>query len=238
MLMSVKTVLFDLDGSLLPMDQEVFSKAYFKGLAGALMPHGYDPQEVINGVLSGVAAMVKNDGTRTNEEAFWESFARKLGRQVRQEVTTLDRFYAEEFGKISAVCGYDGAAGEVVKKLKERGIRLVLATNPIFPRTATLQRIAWAGLDADDFELITTYEDAGFCKPNAEYYRDIVNRLGLDPTECVMAGNDVGEDMVAKTLGMETFLLTPCLINRENEDISQYPNGDLAAFWDYISEKI
>ena len=40
----IKTVLFDLDGTLLPMDQDNFVKAYFKNLAIKLAPHGYDPQ--------------------------------------------------------------------------------------------------------------------------------------------------------------------------------------------------
>lgn len=40
-----------------------------------------------------------------------------------------------------------------------------------------------------------------------------------------MVGNDVGEDMITQQLGMKVFLLTDCLINKQNADISQYPNG-------------
>jgi hypothetical protein len=48
-----------------------------------------------------------------------------------------------------------------------------------------------------------------------------------------MVGNDVREDMIAQSLGMQVFLLTDCLINRDNQDISAYPHGnfdDLKAF--------
>lgn len=69
----ITTVLFDLDGTLLPMDQEVFVKAYFGSLAKKLAPHGYDPQTLIAGIWEGIAAMVKNDGSKTAEEAFWAS---------------------------------------------------------------------------------------------------------------------------------------------------------------------
>ena len=41
-----------------------------------------------------------------------------------------------------------------------------------------------------------------------------------------MVGNDVQEDMVARELGMEVFLLTPCMINKQGTDISQFPHGD------------
>ena len=61
-----------------------------------------------------------------------------------------------------------------------------------------------------------------------------MDKLGLDPRECLMVGNDVGEDMAASALGMKTFLLTPCLINRTGEDIAKYPNGGLEALESYI----
>ena len=121
--------------------------------------------------------------------------------------------------------------------MKAKGLRAVLATNPIFPAVATQKRMAWAGLDPHDFALYTTYENSRRCKPNPDYYRDIVNTLGVAPEACVMVGNDVGEDMVARQLGMQVFLLTDCLINRKEEDISSYPRGgfdELLAFIDAL----
>lgn len=110
---------------------------------------------------------------------------------------------------------------------------MILATNPIFPAIATESRIRWAGLAPENFELYTTYENSRFCKPNPDYYRDILARCGLQPSECIMVGNDVGDDMVAKELGMQVFLLTDCLINPKNTDVSVYPHGsfqELKAF--------
>ena len=92
----------------------------------------------------------------------------------------------------------------------------------------------WAGLNQDDFELYTTYENIGCCKPNLDYYREILRRIGCQPEECLMVGNDVGDDMCARELGMDVFLLTDCLINKENADISVYPNGSFQELLDYI----
>ena len=105
------------------------------------------------------------------------------------------------------------------------GLRTALATNPIFPAIATESRIRWAGLSPADFELYTTYENIGFCKPNPAYYQEILKRMDLSPEECLMVGNDVTEDMIAARLGMQVFLLTDCLINKDEKDISVYPNG-------------
>ena len=133
-------------------------------------------------------------------------------------------------------CGYTPKAAEVIQTVKAGGIRVVLATNPIFPAIATQKRIAWAGLSPDDFELYTTYENSRHSKPNPDYYRDILTEIGLSPEECVMVGNDVSEDMIAQTLGMKVFLLTDCIINKYQKDISVYPRGDFDALITFIKE--
>ena len=46
---------------------------------------------------------------------------------------------------------------------------------------------------------------------------DILNKLNCKAEECIMIGNDVDEDMVASNLGIKTFLLTDCLINKNNK---------------------
>ena len=223
--MSITTVLFDLDGTLLPMDQDVFVKDYFTRIAGKVAPQGYDPKQLIDMIWHGTAAMVKNDGSKTNEEAFWKYAVSVYGERIVRDKRFFDAFYEEEFDKIKAVCGYDSAAAEIVHSLKERGIRVALATNPIFPARATQWRIQWAGLQPEDFEWYTTYENSCHSKPNLDYYRDVLNQLQVKPEECLMVGNDVGEDMIAAQLGMKVFLLTDCMINKTNADISVYPHG-------------
>ncbi|MBQ2720385.1 MAG: HAD family hydrolase, partial [Clostridia bacterium] len=130
-------------------------------------------------------------------------------------------------------CGFAPNAKKIVDGLCERGFEVVLATNPIFPPVATLSRISWAGLSAESFSLITNYSNSSYCKPNPKYYREILSKIGKAPEECLMVGNDVEEDMVAQSLGMKVFLLTDCIINKKDRDISVYPHGgfdDLAAY--------
>lgn len=235
--MAIKMVLFDLDGTLLPMDQDVFVGAYFKGLCKKLAPLGYEPDKLVKGIWGGTEAMIKNNGAATNETVFWNFFAALFGEQVRNDEPTFADFYEHEFQAVQQVCGYDPAAAATVKRLQQAGVRVALATNPIFPAVATESRIGWAGLVPEDFEWITTYENIGYSKPNPAYYTYICERLGVSPEECLMVGNDVGDDMVAKTLGMRVFLLTDNLINKANVDISQFPHGgfaDLNRFLDTV----
>ena len=232
--MKLKAILFDLDGTLLPMDQSAFIKDYFGRLVRRIAPLGYAPDDIVNAIWAGSAAMVKNDGQRTNEEAFWDSFASVFGERIRKEEPHFAAFYREEFDEVRHSCGFLPEAASLIKTLKEMGYRLILATNPLFPSAATECRIRWAGLVPTDFELFTTYENSRFCKPNLRYYEEILALQGLSPDECLMVGNDVAEDMVAEKLGMRVFLLPLCLLNKNGEDISRYPQGDLSALLDYV----
>ena len=235
----MKAVLFDLDGTLLPMDQDVFVKAYFGLLAKKMAPYGYDPQLLIKGIWAGTASMVKNDGSTTNEEAFWKTFAQVMGDpEIRRHEPVFEEFYREDFQQVRSSCGYAEEAAEVVNMLKEKGVPVILATNPLFPAIATQSRIRWAGLEPEAFESYTTYEHTHYCKPNPAYYREILEKHSLDPADCLMVGNDVGEDMVAKQRGMDVFLLTHCLINKEETDISQYPNGGFTELKEYLMKHL
>ena len=234
--MSIKAVLFDLDGTLLPMDQDKFIKAYITGLAEYMVNFGYNPTEFVSTIWAGTAAMLGNDGSVTNEDAFWRAFKIVYGGKVIDDIPHFDEFYRTTFDAVGELCGKNPKAVEIVKMLNRSGYRVVLATNPLFPSVATEARIRWAGLEPGDFEYFTTYENSSYCKPNLLYYREIIEKLGLDAAECLMVGNDVDDDMVAAELGMKVFLLTDCLINKNNTDISRCSYGDFDRLMAFIKE--
>lgn len=232
---NIKAVLFDLDGTLLPMDQDKFTNGYFKLLIRKLVPYGYEPESLINSIWHGTKAMVKNDGSKTNEEAFWEDFSSIYGKEKADSHKALfEEFYDIDFKSAKDTCGYTPLAKAAVNLLKEKNKRVILATNPIFPKTATKTRTEWAGLSLRDFELYTTYENMSFCKPNPDYYREILRLAKLKPQECLMVGNDIDEDMMAKNLGINVFLLTDCMINKSNKDISVYKHGNFNELIEYL----
>lgn len=236
--MKIKVVLFDLDGTLLPMDQEEFTKCYFLNLTKAVSSAGYEAKGLIDAVWAGTKAMVQNDGTKTNAEAFWSKQAEIYGDKIIKDKPIFDEFYETGFDRIKPSCGFNSDANRAVKRVKQLGLKAVLATNPIFPATATQSRIRWAGLDISDFELYTAYENSSYCKPNLDYYRNILKEIDCKADECIMVGNDVSEDMVASKLGMKVFLLSDCLINKNSEDISIYPSGSFNELIEFIEKQI
>lgn len=223
----ITTVLFDLDGTLLPMDEQLFVRTYFGELAKKGAEHGCtDSEKLTAAVWKGTAAMVKNDGSIKNDARFWQVFTREMNELETRLRPVFDRFYAEEFNRVKDVVGTNPLARQAVKGLKERGYDVILATNPLFPKVAVATRLSWLGLTLEDFLEVTSYEDYSYCKPNPDYFREILSKTGKTPEECLMVGNDAEEDLIAGDIGMSVFLVTDCLINEKSKDISGVPQGN------------
>jgi HAD superfamily hydrolase (TIGR01509 family) len=212
------SILFDLDGTLLPMDYDRFTKAYFKELSRKMAPLGYEASELVSGIWSGVNAILQGDPNTTGEERFWTEFARIFGPRVYEDKAIIDDFYTHEFHNASIVTHRTPLARAAVDLAHQKGAKVVLATNPIFPLCAVHSRLQWAGLTPEDFDLITSYETSHYCKPDPRYYGEILEKLGLTPSRCLMIGNDVGEDIQsAQSLGLATFLIEDCILGDPTE---------------------
>jgi len=234
--MKIKVVLFDLDGTLLPMDLDVFMKRYMESLAAKVAPLGFEPKRFGKAIIDGIVASLHNSGEDTNENVFWRAFSAEYDGEKSIERSVFDEYYSTDFAKLKETCGFYAEARPTVDKIKEMGFRVALATNPVYPAVATHQRLRWAGFVPSDFELITTYEDSRYCKPNPKYFESVAASLGVLPEECLMVGNDTTDDMSAESCGMRVFLLTDCLINAKGLDITAYPHGDFSDLIRYVEE--
>ena len=233
----IKAILFDLDGTLLPMDRSVFESAYMGSLAQMAAGRGYDPKDFLRALGKSIAAMAQNDGSLPNGDVFWNTFAEASGKSRETEEPAFQIYYETDYQKLEAVCGKNPAALLAVKALRQKGYTLAIATNPVFPVIGIESRLAWAGCDKGDFALLTTIENSRFTKPHGGYYRDVAEALGVLPEECLMVGNDVSDDMPAERAGMRVFLLTDCLENPKGEDCARYPQGGFSELLAYIEER-
>lgn len=231
----IRNIFFDLDGTMLPMNQEQFVKVYFTELAKRFCPKlKTESEKLIKAVWKSTESMVKNDGKEPNINAFWKTFSKLLGKEVLKYTKDFDDFYNREFSECKSVCKYNPNVPEIMRVLKNKGYRLIAATNPLFPAVAINNRIKWAGLDQKAFDLITTYENFTTCKPNPRYFTEIMEKINAKPDECLMVGNDVDEDILAsEKAGIKSYLITDCLINRGEADISRFENGGMRDFLIY-----
>ena len=214
--MSIKAILFDLDGTLLPLDQNEFIAAYFKGLIRALASLGIDPRTLETAVWQGTHAMIKNDGRKTNEQAFFDFFASSCPTDMERFRALADNYYRTEYKELASLTQPTPLAREAVELASQGGRHVVLATNPLFPEEAQHTRIRFAGLEPEAFVFVTTYESDSYAKPNPKYYLSICERLGVSPEECLMIGNDEREDMyAASSVGMSCYLIDDCALRSE-----------------------
>ena len=234
--MKYQAILFDLDGTLLPMHEPTFVNCFYHALVEYVAPVGASPKQVGEVLQGSLMHVLGNDGGRSNRQAFvdfYEAYDRSSGLKIHIE--DMEKFYANEFdSKVRVSCGCDPEAADLIGYIKSIGTPMVVATNPFFPRVATHARIHWAGLVPDDFTEITTYEDYHYCKPNLLYYKELFARTGLDPQRCLMVGNNVDEDMIASKLGCDVFLILRNLINKSNTDISTFKQGTLGDLQRYL----
>lgn len=233
-----KNYLFDLDGTLLPMDMEHFIKLYFGSLCKRFVPIlKIEPDALINAVWKGLSAMSMNDNSKINMEVFWETASQTCGIDLEPYREDFNDYYKNEFIAAKSATSVNPYAKKCVEYIKQNDGKLIAATNPIFPQVATLRRLEWAGLSADDFDYITVYENCGTCKPNLKYYEDICQKCDIKPSESIMIGNDVDEDLCSAQLGFDTYLITECLINREGKDFSNHKNGSFEDFYNFLTNK-
>jgi HAD superfamily hydrolase (TIGR01549 family) len=182
----------------------------------------------------GVAAMMKNDGSELNKDVFWRVFFGLLGENSYNDIPIFDEFYTKGFHNAKAFTQPNGLAKELVMTARKKAGKVILATNPFFPRVAVKARLEWCGLSESDFDYITEYENSSFCKPNPDYFCQIAEKLGVDPKNCLMIGNNAQEDAEASmAAGMTAYLVTDCLIN-EKESMPDCMTGTLAECVRYL----
>ncbi|NTU71999.1 MAG: HAD family hydrolase [Coriobacteriia bacterium] len=206
----IKGVLFDLDGTLLDIDIEAFLDDYFAALGpviASLLPADADPASGLRAVLAGTSATVEPHPGLTNREVFNRRFAELTGIDLDREEYSrvLHDFYRDTFPGLQGELGPRDGAQAVVSRALELGMRVAVATNPIFPEAAIRERMRWAGLDDLDVHLVTTYETMQSTKPLPSYFIQTAEMLGVAPQECLMVGDDRSLDMSASDVGMTTF---------------------------------
>jgi len=224
----IKAILFDLDGTLVQMPDAVFKKQLFDGFMKIGESQGFDSKEFLNGVLKGYMAMQDNQSDKTNEQVFLDVFPYKVDPKV------FDDFYRGEFNQIKNSIVLPLDLKDIFKQLKAKGLKLCIATAPMFPISSIEMRLGWVGLTASDFDFITSYDTTNRNKKHTEYYTQILKRLDVKAHEALMVGNNTDEDLVAAKVGCPVILLTDQLLNPNNIDINQYPNMPAQRFFDNI----
>ena len=229
----IDTIIFDLDGTLLPMDQDYFLKGYFQRIIKKFPD--FNPEIFMKAMQYGVKGMIENNGEVTNEERFWQLFYQIQPYNEVIEGRFVD-LYTNEFQELINYTNPTPLAKQVIDILLSKGYDIICCTNPLFPPIATNSRIKWAGLEVENFKYITTFDNSNYCKPNLSYYEEVLKKVNKKATSCLMVGNDVQEDMIVKKMGMKTFLLKDHIINSQGLEIEVDYQGNFNELLEFVKK--
>ncbi len=203
----LKAVLFDLDNTLILFHEEEFFKTYSQKLYLSftdILTH----QDFFTKLMYSTQKMIENNGDLSNADRFIEHFAEGMNTPSKKLWERFEKFYHTEFEEFQYLMQPIDKTRDVILNIKKKGLKTVIATNPMFPTHVQHIRLGWAGLKNISFDLITSAENFNYCKPNLEYYLEICSQINEKPEDCLMVGNDPYNDIIASKTGMKTYLTT------------------------------
>ena len=225
----------DLDNTLLPIvTQDKFAEIWFRDIGRLLYKSGIDPSAAINAMNDGVRAMLLNNGIKTNIDVFYDVVCERTGYTIQQLEPLINEYYATTYDNVKTITRPNPYAPEIARLMRMKGEYAVIATMPLFPKEACDKRMRWVGLNADMFDLVTTCGYSSYCKPNPDYFMQILEDFDAEPKDAVMIGNDVREDMIpCEKLGIESFLVTDYILDH-GLDYARFRQGGYPELIEYL----
>ncbi|UCF88223.1 MAG: HAD family hydrolase [bacterium] len=222
------TLLVDLDGTLLDIEVSFFLGPMVQAMHSCFSDV-LDVDLFREGLFGGTKAIMvetRSDG-ETNLDGFNRTFSAVTGMGVSDIERRFTLFYTDVFPTLSRYGRPLDGACAFIEKASARGYTLCLATNPIFPKSAVLERLRWSGVDPGAFSFIPGLENMRTCKPNPEFYLDLAKSLDVEPFQCLMVGNDIQQDLPASQTGMGTFIVEGKVIDRGTSSLEPDGRGSL-----------
>ncbi|MHA2245937.1 MAG: HAD family hydrolase [Candidatus Hodarchaeales archaeon] len=246
---TITTLLFDIDNTLLLLDEQEFLQVYGKLIHGFFKEEQPDIQKFMRILLESTAKMYEKDLPKLNTfSKFAQDFSSKIGLSQEEIIKRFLLFYKTDFHQVSCVVSPVPIA-KTLLSLASKYFTVVAATTPLFPTIANKKRLEWVGLGTNNipWKEITSAENYHFTKPHLEYYQELLCRINRKSSECLIIGNDIVNDMVAGQLGIRTYLVTnskksnkiiQTSLDHEKPDFAVDYSGSLEDFHDSLKQFI
>ena len=231
----LNTILFDLDGTLLPMDLQKFLQLYFYHM-GKHFEGWISPEKLRNDILTATDVMITTNDGRTNSDIFMDVLASLIDGDIEDYKNHFTKYYDSTFVNVKSSTYVSLEMIQAVQLLIEKGYEIAIATNPLFPMQANIHRIHWAGMKPEWFRHITSFEENKHAKPFPQFYQEVLDKIQKQPEECMMVGNDPFDDLPASKLGMKTYLITDCLLNEKNLPLDADYVGSYDDFLQFVKD--
>lgn len=197
-------MLFDLDNTLLEIDGDGFLDAYVDALTAWWRPP--DPEVFRHQIMAASVPIFSSHPDRTNGDVFRDHLARTLGISSGDVGERMAAFHRGALGDLRVSARPRPGARTLVQHCLALGLRVAVATTPIYTPEVIALRLQWAGLQDVPWDLVTHSEVMHTCKPDVAYFHEVAALLGMAPQECCMVGDDPLQDGPAQAAGMTVLL--------------------------------
>ncbi|MEM9954197.1 MAG: HAD-IA family hydrolase [Chloroflexota bacterium] len=216
----IKAVLLDLDNTLLRNPDHEFAKAFLDLFEQHFRNANYDaPSQKLHSAIQAMGH--EQTGQYTNQQVL----IHQLGGTSSETIALIDQFYAEVFPQLQSCIGSMNGASDLIYRLREMDLAVVIATNPIYPHRAIEARMRWANLplDEDLYALVTSADNMHFAKPDPAYYAEILARVGVEPDEAIMVGDSLRNDIQpASQVGLHTCHIRETNLAHFSDNMADY----------------
>lgn len=187
--MSVKAVIFDMDGVLVEAKEW-----HYAALNQALNLFGFE--------INSYDHVTIYDGLPTNKKLEMLSASSNLPPALHEFINKMKQIYTMEF--IRKYCVPREIHQEALSKLQNEGYCLALASNSIKKTVDTMMKKVEL---APYFEFMLSCEQVSHPKPAPDIYEKAIQELGLKPSECLVVEDHEYGVQAAKAAGANVMIV-------------------------------
>ncbi|MEP3440562.1 MAG: HAD-IA family hydrolase [Sulfitobacter sp.] len=189
----MKTVVFDLDGTLADTSGDLIAaaNACFRDMGeGDLLDPAVDAGTALRGGRAMLRLGMERLG-RADDDPLIDEYYQALLYHYARDIDTHTRLY-------------DGAMA-AVEELKARGFIVAICTNK--PEALARELLTRLGI-VDDFAAMLGADSLPVRKPDPEHLLETVRRAGGDPAQCVLVGDSDTDRNTSRAAGVPSVLVT------------------------------
>ena len=199
--MKISTAIFDLDGTVID-SEDVWGRAFCR-------------------VLKNLGAIAKSEHPEEPGFSIKESWKRLIPEYGIKTEKTLDELRSltySEYEKEIPQIGLQDNVVDLIEDLKESGIVIVLATGTIWEIADKIMM----NLKIENlFDNIVTGDEVLNQKPDPEIFNKVIEKLDVDPNECLVFEDSLPGILAAKEAGMKVIAIDPTGENAKLEEAHQ-----------------
>lgn len=129
-----------------------------------------------------------------NEDTFWSQFEDSLGKPLHIDTSKV-------WVEGSALQPWPEML-QLVDQLRADGVISAVLSNTVQPLSTTLRKMG----QYDNFDIVVLSDEVGIAKPDPAIYKLVLDKLGLEPEECIYI-DDIERNLApAVAMGMATIL--------------------------------